>query len=132
MCIRDRTWLGRVAERTGANVRGGTGASFSVVDTLANDALVEVIGQNGEWLEIGANRWVHQRLVKPVAVRFGIVGGTNDVGAELSSAELYAPETRTSTYFVPAPKPLASPFTLAPLGTTGLQLALRHTDPTDP
>lgn len=78
-----QTWLGRIDDRTGANVRTGAGTTFPVVDALANGVLVSVIGQNGDWLEIGANRWLNQRLVKTVAVRYGTVGGTTDLNVRI-------------------------------------------------
>jgi hypothetical protein len=55
-----------------------------------------------------------------------VVGGTNDVGTELSSGELFDPETKTSTYVTPAPMPLVRPFTFAAVGS--LFVAVRGAD----
>lgn len=78
-----QTWLGRVDERTGANIRTGAGSTFPVVDALANTALIDIIGQSGEWLQVGSNRWLHQKLVKPAAVRYGTVIGTSDLNVRI-------------------------------------------------
>jgi len=49
------------------------------MDAYANAALVHVIGLQGDWLQIGAGRWIHQSLIKVVPVRFGEVSGTEDL-----------------------------------------------------
>lgn len=78
-----QTWLGRIESRTGANVRTGPGTTFPVADAYANGGLLDIIGQTGEWLQIGTNRWAHQSLVLPVAVRYGTVTGTNELNVRV-------------------------------------------------
>lgn len=73
------TWLGRIDSRTGANVRSGPGANFPVMDALANDALTDISAQNGDWMRIAEDRWIHKNLIKPVTVRRGLVTGTEDL-----------------------------------------------------
>jgi uncharacterized protein YraI len=77
------TWLGRIDSRTGANVRGGAGSNFPVMDAYANAALVDIIGQKGEWLQIGEGEWIYKDLIKPVAVRAGEVFGTEDLNVRV-------------------------------------------------
>lgn len=73
------TRLGRVQERTGANVRSGPGTNFPVVDALPNLAFADVIGQQDKWYELGPKRWVHSSLLDFVTIRRGAVAGTDSL-----------------------------------------------------
>jgi uncharacterized protein YgiM (DUF1202 family) len=81
--INYNTWLGRVNSRTGANIRSGPGANFPVMDALANGGMTDVSDESGEWLRIGADRWVHKNLIQQVDVRQGRVSGTEDLNVRV-------------------------------------------------
>ncbi|MBL7783812.1 MAG: SH3 domain-containing protein [Saprospiraceae bacterium] len=73
------TWLGEINSPTGANVRSGAGANFAIVDARPNKTVVHVIGQSGNWLQIGDQQYIAQSLVFPLNPKKGVVDGTNEL-----------------------------------------------------
>lgn len=77
---------GIIADPTGANVRSGAGSTFKIVDALPNGTLVDIIGQNDRWLQIGTDRWVAASLVQNIQIRRGTVVGTDSLNVRSGAA----------------------------------------------
>lgn len=59
-----KKFSGTVTPSIGLNVRSGPGTNYSIVEALTKGTKVEVIGQKGDWYQIGADRWVHSDYIK--------------------------------------------------------------------
>ena len=59
-----KKFSGTVTPSIGLNVRSGAGTNYSIVGALSKCAKVEVVGQKGDWYQIGADRWVHSDYIK--------------------------------------------------------------------
>lgn len=80
---------GIIADPTGANVRAGAGSTFKIVDALPNGTLVDIIGQNDRWLQIGPDRWVAASLVQNIEIRRGTVVGTDSLNVRSGPATTF-------------------------------------------
>lgn len=59
-----KKFSGTVTPNIGLNVRSGPGTNYSIVGALSKGAKVEVVGQKGNWYQIGTDRWVHSDYIK--------------------------------------------------------------------
>ena len=59
-----KKFSGTVTPNIGLNVRSGPGTNYSIVGALSKGTKVEVVGQSGDWYQIGADRWVHSDYIK--------------------------------------------------------------------
>lgn len=59
-----KKFSGTVTPSIGLNVRSGPGTNYSIVGVLSKGAKVEVVGQKGDWYQIGTDRWVHSDYIK--------------------------------------------------------------------
>ena len=87
---------GIVSDAAGANVRAGAGSTFKIVDALPNGTLVDIIGQNDRWLQIGTDRWVAASLVQNINIRRGTVVGTDTLNVRSGPATTFALVKRLS------------------------------------
>ncbi|MEM1120187.1 MAG: SH3 domain-containing protein [Bacteroidota bacterium] len=68
---------GIVDDPTELNVRSGPGMQFPVVEKLPNGTHVVVEDKEGNWYQIGDNKYVYYRLVKIVEIKTGKVVNAN-------------------------------------------------------
>lgn len=59
-----KRFSGTVTPDIGLNIRSGPGTNYSIVGALSKGAKVEVVGQKGDWYQIGTDRWVHSDYIK--------------------------------------------------------------------
>ncbi len=69
----------RIVSTTGANVRNNASGTATVIDAFPNGAMIFVTNQNGDWLEVGINRWTHNSLTANIITQIGEVVETNEL-----------------------------------------------------
>jgi uncharacterized protein YraI len=71
--------LAQIHSDTGARIHAGPGASFPVIDTMANGALVEILEKHQDWYRIAPGGYISAGQLQLMASQSGKIEGTNEL-----------------------------------------------------
>lgn len=82
-------WV-RVISRTDGDVREGAAVNTKTIDQLPNGIWTLVVGEKGDWYQLGPNRWIKKSVTELLGVQTGEVSGAPDLNVRLGPGTDYA------------------------------------------
>ena len=78
-----------IISKTDGTVYKGAAANTQVVDALPKGIWTPVIGEKGDWYQLGTDRWIKKEVTQILGVQTGKVSGTPDLNVRLGPGTDY-------------------------------------------